>query len=176
MSDKFNCSTAARKKISKEFQLTEENISDVNKAYNKLIKNIPYQYLAHIIRTIEEYVRKTVKGADYFRITCMPAKPEDKMIGATYQKPYSFDILYDSNKSEIERRVFIAHELGHLLVSVMLNQNYGRQAHEPLSSVYGILITLHKMSCRDTERTSLSEEEIIEDFKKLPEKIKGLQS
>lgn len=174
MKNKFSCPDSAIRKISEEFPLNEKNIVKISKLYEKLIDEIPYQYLAHIIRTIEEYIRTHIKGADFFRITCKPIKNNEKIKGlasATYQKFYSFDIVYDdsgdNDESEINKRVWIAHELGHLLVSVMLDQHYNLKPHEPLSSVYGILITLHKKFCKNTERTSISDDEIINDFKKI---------
>ncbi len=170
MHNKFSCSPDTLKKMSEEFSIQEESIIQISQTYEKLINNIPYQYLAHIIRTIEEYVRNKVSGAGFFRITCKPIKNNAKVKGlasATYQKPYSFDIVYDDSMPEINKRVCIAHELGHLLVSVMFDQNYDRKPHEPLSSVYGILITLHKKYCKNTEKTKLSDEEIISDFKEM---------
>lgn len=157
-------------KISGEFPLKTENVASMIDMYEHLIKIIPYQYLAHIIRTIEEYVRQYVQGADFFRITCKPIKDNKKIQGlasATYQKPYSFDIVYDDSMPEIKKRVCIAHELGHLLVSIKPDRNYNIAPHEPLSSVYGILITLHKKYCKDVQKTSQSTDEIIKDFKNM---------
>ncbi len=168
MDNHFEAQSNTVKMISEKFLLNTDSIVKVNDGYNELINNIPYQYLAHIIRTIEEYVRRKVPKADFFRITCKPIKDNPKikdLASAKYHKPYSFDIVYDGDMPEIKKRVCIAHELGHLLVCVMLGQNFDRQKHEPLSSVYGILITLHKKFCQGIQKTSELDEKIIQDFK-----------
>lgn len=170
MSEQFSCSEPTAKMIAEQLSLKEENVLKLDKIYKKIIRDIPYQYLAHIIRTIEEYVRNIDKEAGFFRITCTPIKDNKAIKGlaiAKYHKPYSFDISYDDSMPEIQKRVCIAHELGHLLVSIIHDRNYDRASHEPLSTVYGILITLHKKFCSDTKKTSSSDEEIIKDFKEM---------
>ncbi|MGP1520513.1 MAG: ImmA/IrrE family metallo-endopeptidase [Treponema sp.] len=157
------------------FNISQDNISSISDWYDKLIKNVPYQYLAHIMRTMEDYIRKNIPKAESFRITCMPteeSKDELKDLAcATYQEGYSFDIVYDRNMSESRKRVCIAHELGHLWLVITTNKEY-ESNHEPLSSVFGLLIMLHKLDYKKQSKSSLShkqdvcdsEEELIREF------------
>ena len=62
-----------KNEILKTFSLLkEENIDNFESAYNKIVTEIPYQYLAHIIRTLETYVQEKM-DSPFFRITCTPA-------------------------------------------------------------------------------------------------------
>ena len=145
---KFDFTDEEIKTISNRFDIKEETISTLIADYQKLIQNIPYQYLAHIIRTMETYVRKNIKDAQFFRITCEPT-PESNdalkgLAGATYHERHSFDIVYDKEMDGKDKRVCIAHELGHLFLVIMQKTGYDVK-HEPLSSLYGLLTMIHKL-------------------------------
>ncbi|MGP1414418.1 MAG: ImmA/IrrE family metallo-endopeptidase [Treponema sp.] len=171
----FNLSNSRIKNILNAFNISQDNISSISDWYDNLIKNVPYQYLAHIMRTMEDYIRKNIPKSEFFRITCMPteeSKDELKDLAcATYQEGYSFDIVYDRNMSESRKRVCIAHELGHLWLVIKTNKEY-ESNHEPLSSLFGLLIMLHKLDYKKQNKSSLShkqdvcdsEEELIREF------------
>lgn len=175
MTNTFHLNNTRLNKIEDSFKIHKESILQLKDDYTKLVENVPYQYLAHIMRTMEDYIRKNVEKAEYFRITCMPteeSKDELKDLAcATYQEKYSFDIVYDRNMSETRKRVCIAHELGHLWLVIQTNKNYD-STHEPLSSIYGLLIMLHKLDCQKQnsnseargEETEVEEDKLIKEF------------
>jgi len=167
MNATFNLNNERIKNIASNFKIHTESITLLKDGYDALIKNVPYQYLAHIMRTMEDYIRKNVEKAEYFRITCMPTEEsKDKLKDlacATYQKKYSFDIVYDRNMSETRKKVCIAYELGHLWLVIKTNKEY-ESKHEPLSSIYGLLIMLHKLDFQNQNSKTFTEEELIQEF------------
>ena len=172
MGNLLNLTDARIKKIISNFKIKKESIISLRQGYEQLIKDVPYQYLAHIMRTMEDYIRKNVKEAEYFRITCMPAEESREEIKdlacATYQEKYSFDIVYDKNMPEDRKRACIAHELGHLWLVIQTNKEY-ESKHEPLSSIYGFLIMLHKLDYThdQNERHSSIKQELCDSEDKL---------
>jgi len=72
----------------------------------------------------------------------------------------------------LQKRVCIAHELGHLFLEVMPNREYG-DAYEPLSTVYGILTMLHKQQFQNKDKKHKSEQDVIADFSQMFNRING---
>ena len=158
-------SNETKEKIKNTLSVSSQNIDNFEKLYNKLLKNISYQYLAHIIRTLETYIREN-KDMPFFRITCNPAKPEEPAKGLAwglYRPAYSYDISYDETASEVQARVAIAHELGHLFCIIELQTN-AEKSSEPLSSLFGIIAMLHKFQMLNKKEHHKSEDDIISDF------------
>lgn len=161
---KFDFADEEIKTISNRFGIKKESIDALIVDYQKLIQDIPYQYLAHIIRTMETYVRKNVKDAQFFRITCEPTPESNEALkglaGATYHERYSFDIVYDKEMKDKDKRVCIAHELGHLFLVIMQNTEYDAK-HEPLSSIYGLLTMIHKLHHKKNNGDSYNSAEAL---------------
>ena len=158
-------SIETKKKIEASLSVSPKNIDKFEKLYNNLLKDISYQYLAHIIRTLETYIREN-KGMNFFRITCNPAKPEEPAKGLAwglYRPNYSYDINYDETASEVQARVAIAHELGHLFCIVELGSKADKSS-EPLSSLFGIIAMIHKFQMLNQKQHHKSEDDIIADF------------
>ncbi len=185
MGNSFKCEPETLNRIYEEFKVDTKKVEMLKKYYEKMVESIPYQYLAHIIRTIEVYVRDNIEGSEDFRITCKPISTKmlkDLAYGElshdSYKEFYSYDILYYRNEKEnteldeIQQRVCIAHELGHLLLIIMTKTDFTISNHEPLSTVYGILITLHKLSCKDTKRTGFSQKEVMDGFVLMANRLK----
>lgn len=170
-------SEETRTEIEKTLSVTQENIERVERLYNKILNGISYQYLAHIIRTLETYIREN-KDMPFFRITCNPAKPEEPAKGlawSLYCPSYSYDISYDETADEVQTRVAIAHELGHLFCIVELGTKASNNS-EPLSSLFGIIAMLHKFQMLNQKKHHKSENDIIADFSLLMNMKKGIKN
>ncbi len=155
--------------ISREFSTTSSAINACTESYNKILSQSPYEYLAHLIRTMEIFVRSQ-KNKDYFRITVTPndsACGIESLAWASYSGDwYSFDIYYDKKLDEIQKRVAIAHELGHLFYDV-INDSAEQAERETLSNLFGIAAMLHKYQCKSDAPLYSSEEDLVSKFKLL---------
>lgn len=164
-----------KNKIKQLLGVKEKLIDEYIKRYNT-ITDIPYQYLAHIIRTLETYIRKK-DGFGYFRITCTPTKDMSfiakDLCGGFYNEKCSYDIYYDECLPELQKRVAIAHELGHLFFILEFYRNE-TDTHEPLSSLFGIITMLHKFQMAHSKEYHKSEEDIIRDFMLLMNREQGI--
>lgn len=164
-----------KNKIIELLDVKERTIDDYIKRYNT-VTNIPYQYLAHIIRTLETYIRQK-EGFGYFRITCTPTKDmaliAKDLSAGFYTEKVSYDIYYDERLHELQKRVAIAHELGHLFFIMEFGKDE-TDTHEPLSSLFGIIAMLHKFQMANSKKYHKSEEDIIKDFILLMNKQNGI--
>ena len=155
--------------ISREFSTTSAAVKACTDSYNKILSQSPYEYLAHLIRTMEIFVRNQ-KNKDYFRITVTPndsTSDIESLAWASYSGDwYSFDIYYDMKLDEIQKRVAIAHELGHLFYDV-ISETAEQAERETLSTLFGIAAMLHKYQCKSDVPLYLSEEDLVSKFKLL---------
>ena len=158
--------------IAKTFNVSEGSVEKIKVLYGDVSENIKKQYLAHIIRTVEQYVRKTLKK-QWFQINCIPLDGIDMAFGtAKYYKNKAFMIYYDPRLDERQLRIIIAHELGHLILAVSMNREYDLVI-EPLSSIFGILAILEKNEFYEEKLFPFqhdSWQNIVNDFKTLEEK------
>lgn len=172
----FKCSEETKHDICKAFSLKKDSVDILTDDYRNLIKTIPYQYLAHIIRTMEVYIRNLAPEWQFFRITCTPTNESNEFLKelacATYQEFDSFDIVYDKDMNPLQKRVCIAHELGHLFLVITKKRNYGDK-HEPLSTLYGILTMLHKQQFQHKDKKHRSEQDVIADFSQMLNRLNG---
>ena len=164
----------AKIKIKETIKISPETILDFENRYTTLVNSISYQYLAHIIRTLETYIREN-KNMRLFRITCRPKNPREQARGlawASYRKGLSYNIYYDENASGLQRRVAIAHELGHLFYLIEFDKTMDDK-HEPLSSLFGIIAMIDRQeTLKDIEKHP-SEDAIIQDFSLLMNRENG---
>lgn len=170
-------SSETKKKIAIKLSVQAKTIEKFERQYNNILKDISYQYLAHIIRTLETYIRES-KGMPFFRITCNPSEPKEPAKGLAwglYKQPFSYDINYDKTASEVQIRVAIAHELGHLFCIVELGVNADNSS-EPLSSLFGIIAMLHKFQMLNKKEHHKSEDDIISDFSLLMNRKNGIKN
>lgn len=146
--------------------LRAEVIEDVRQLYDKeLVESIPYQYLAHMIRTMESYIQEKSKN-EFFRITFTPYKSDNiTQLACGQYHSDSFDIFYDERIDPRQIRTAIAHELGHLFFlfhkGIFENEN---NITEPLSSLFGIIIMLHKLEHNNKKDVHISDSQIISDM------------
>lgn len=75
----------------------------------------------------------------------MTVWPAAAKLGTAFFKPwYAYDIRYDASLDPREKRVVIAHELGHLFWMVNAKLNSYDAGHEPVSSVLGVFTMMDK--------------------------------
>jgi hypothetical protein len=165
--------------IADAFSLKRQSVITLYEEYTKLSRNMGGQYLAHIIRSMEGYIReKSMKPL--FVINCAPFKSivsGQKDAGSHYYKDKRFVIYFNPNLSERNIRVLIAHELGHLFLQAMYDIEGGKyvpkyeSTTEPLSSILGIFTISDKnefyrrAACSD--RNHPNWRTILDDFLKL---------
>ena len=158
--------------IAKTFNVNKDSVKKVRDMYVDVSKNIKFQYLAHVIRTVEQNIRKMLKRQS-FQINCIPLDGIDMKFGtAKYYKNKAFMIYYNPALDERQLRIIIAHELGHLILAVSMNREYDA-AIEPLSSIFGILTILEKNEFYEEKKFPFqhdSWQNIVSDFKTLEEK------
>lgn len=159
--------------------ISREHITSTETEYSKIIASIPYQFLAHIIRTMEIYAQKKL-NCPFFRITCSPIEIKDVAKGLAsgqYYENSSFDIVYDSKSDEIQTRVAISHELGHLFLILLHTQGNAAEdlRTEPLSTLFGIITMVHKRIDNNGKKKKChkSDKDIVEDFSLLVNRNKG---
>jgi Zn-dependent peptidase ImmA (M78 family) len=148
----FNVTEEIISEISKQFSVSEKTVKMLHEFFTEITKRIKDQYLAHIIRTMEERLRQ-LPGNEMFRIECSPVDAKEKSLGianAHYYKGRYFSIFYHPDTEEKQLRIMIAHELGHLFLIEYLNAaqdfpEYDENSRtEPLSSILGIFTILDK--------------------------------
>jgi Domain of unknown function (DUF955). len=164
-----------KNKIEQFLGVSKQAIDEYVNRYNTVM-DIPYQYLAHIIRTLETYIRKK-EGFGYFRITCTPTQDMSliakNLSAGFYNSKASYDIFYDECLPELQKRIAIAHELGHLFFILEFDKDE-TDTHEPLSSLFGVITMLHKFQMARSKEYHSSEEDIIRDFKLLMNRQNGI--
>lgn len=156
--------------IASKFNVKVDSVKKINQIYRGISEGIKYQYLAHVIRTVEAEVRKQ-PGFELFQIKCVPVSDNSTPCdfgSAQYYEGDIYIIFYDSRMDEKQLRIVIAHELGHLVVETILKNGASfSQDSEPLSSIFGIFTILDK---NDFYHSKLSQyqhasaEEIIDEF------------
>lgn len=162
--------------IAREFSMNASAVKACAKNYNKILLHSPYEYLAHLIRTMEIFVRDK-KDKEYFRITVTPNSSNsgiESLAWASYSGDwYSFDIYYDEKLDEVQKRVAIAHELGHLFYDVISEKNE-QSERENLSTLFGIVAMLHKYQCKTDVPLYASEEDLVSKFKLMQNRAEGI--
>lgn len=157
--------------IAQKFGINVDSVEKISQVYRGISEGIKYQYLAHVIRTIEAEIRKQA-GFELFQIQCVPVTDTSTPCGfgsAQYYEGNIYIIFYDSKMDEKQLRIVIAHELGHLVVETILKGDIpsSQSTSEPLSSIFGILAILDKndfYSSKLSRYQHSSAEEIIEEF------------
>jgi Zn-dependent peptidase ImmA (M78 family) len=170
-------------KISSRFEARKEIIEGLRTFYDVFAKDMKRQYLAHIIRTMEERLRQ-VSGNEMFRIVCSPVDETSKELGvasAHYYKNRYFAIFYHPRTNEKQLRVMLAHELGHLFLIEMLNTKFDLQCDEktliePMSTILGILAIFDKNEFYYNKTSPFkhtSPDEVLRDFSLLKNREKN---
>lgn len=166
--------------ISKKFNVNLNDIQIFKKYFEKECQNIvESQYLAHIIRLFEILIRKKTKNP-LFIILLKPFIDEKlnyfgqiehikgKFAKISYPK---YDNTKDNKEYIRQIRVIIAHELGHLFISELLDKNAQDFTSHPYSSIFGILTIIEKNRFYEDNAKNYNHNScnhIIDDFYSLP--------
>jgi len=167
-------------RIAEEFRVSQESVAKLHAEFEKLRGQIKDHYLAHISRVLEVYFKEKTGNREFF-IECKPFRinaPGQRGAVSFYHRFQRFAINYDSTLPERERRINIAHELGHLYLLARYYAETGKeydpkleQTTEPLSSIFGLFTISDKNhfyeTLSDSGRNHNNWQSILDDFKKL---------
>jgi Zn-dependent peptidase ImmA (M78 family) len=142
--------------ISEMFGVSTETVDRLNKFHQTITTGMKHQYLAHVIRTMEEKLRK-LPGNEMFRIICSPVDENSKnmgIAGADYYTGRYFAIFYHPKTDEKQLRIMLAHEVGHLFLVELYNSYFESDINEhtmiePMSTILGIFTILDKNESRN---------------------------
>ena len=108
------------------------------------------QYLAHLVRSMESYIRKEFKDHRFFRIELQPFRDDDPNLGvasAQRSPPNTYIIYYHPAMDPKPLRICLAHELGHLFLSILTkktSKEYRSKESEALSWAFAALAIFDK--------------------------------
>ena len=179
--DKYKIDDEKIATIARTFGTDRETVKKMNAVYKGISDGMKYQYLAHVIRTVEEKVRMELHNP-LFQIQCIPVDKSSALTGfgsAQYFEQDCYLIYYHPNLDDKQLRILIAHELGHLVVEVLVrkSEDPNKDCSEPLSSILGILTILDKndfYQCRASQYQHSSWQDIIKDFSLLKNQTDGI--
>jgi Zn-dependent peptidase ImmA (M78 family) len=172
----FDVDDGALSHISTEFNVDIALVKRIHNFFVSSINGMKDQYLAHIIRIMEIYIRQKT-GSRFFQINCQPLDIQSKQLNvgcAQYLPKQSFTIFFHPRMDEKQLRVCLAHELGHLFLLEYANAQKengeplltDKTLTEPLSSIFGAFTILDKNKHYETCREKYnhpSREAVISD-------------
>jgi hypothetical protein len=170
--------------ISEQFRIERSQVEYIHTLFSKVIDGVKNQYLAHIIRCMESYIRNKT-GNPMFQINTFPLDPESPILNvgcAQYYPGRYFAIFFHPRMDEKQLRNCLAHELGHLFIIESLNEKKTKESKpfgkttltEPVSSIFGIFTIMDKNHFYKDIALNFnyhSWEELIQAFVRLQEKI-----
>jgi Zn-dependent peptidase ImmA (M78 family) len=170
-------------KIADLFDVPKERVKDLNDFYKTIANDMKRQCLSHVIRTMEEILRK-LPGNEMFQIICSPIDENSKNLGiasAHYYKGRYFAIFYHQKTDEKQLRIMLAHELGHLFLVELYNSYFNAQNDEqtliePVSTILGIFIILDKNEFYHNKTAPFKHnclEDVLKDFSLLKNRDEG---
>ena len=180
MNNEFVITEERLSHIAKEFHVSRESVVKLYTEFEKFKTQIKDHYLAHISRVLEVYFKGKTGNREFY-IECKPFRinaPGQRGAVSIYHPFKRFSIKYDSRLPERERRINIAHELGHLYLLASYYAETGMEsepkfekATEPLSSIFGLFTISDKNHFYETlsasGRNHNDWQSILDDFKKL---------
>ena len=180
MSDEFVITSERKDIIANDFGIPINSVENLFQNFVKLRDQIKDHYLAHISRVLETYFKEKTGNREFF-IECKPFRvitPGLRGAVSYYHPLHRFTINYNNNLPERERRINIAHELGHLYLFANYCAEKGidksfkyERTTEPLSSIFGLYIISDKNNFYEnlaaSDRNHNNWQEILDDFKKL---------
>jgi len=137
MAEKLN--TQIREELAKEFNVTEEECDEYNKIYEvNILPRIRKKYLAHMVASVEEMIDEVVRAKEKskdgkppedqlkqedgnpkvrrYSIVLSDRKPPRNGKSFTWSLSQGAIITYEPKNEQKDLRIFVAHELGHLLI------------------------------------------------------------
>jgi Zn-dependent peptidase ImmA (M78 family) len=180
MSDEFVITDERISLIASTFNVNLDSVVKLHREFSNLADQIKDHYLAHICRVLEVFFKSKTGNKEFF-IECKPYRinaPGQRGALSCYYHFHKFAILYDSNLPERDRRINIAHELGHLYLLARYYAETGienepkfEQTTEPLCSIFGLFTISDKnhfyQSLQSSGRNHERWQNILEDFVQL---------
>jgi Zn-dependent peptidase ImmA (M78 family) len=177
MSDEFVITDDRLSIIADTFGIEKGSVEKLHREFSSLEVQIKNHYLAHICRVLEVFFKEKTGNREFF-IECKPYRinaPGQRGAISYYFRFHKFAILYDSTLPERERRINIAHELGHLYLLARYYAETGvenepkfEKTTEPLCSIFGLFTISDKnhfyQSLRTSGRDHDSWQKILDDF------------
>lgn len=83
------------------------------------------QYLAHLVRSMESYIRRELEDHRFFRIELQPFRDDDPNLGvasAQRSPTNTYIIYYHPAMDPKQLRICLAHELGHLFLCILADK------------------------------------------------------
>jgi len=172
--------------ISGMFNTQKESVESLHSYWRRISGAMKRQYLAHVIRTMEEALRE-LPGNDMFRIICTPIAKDSRDIGIAsshYYKGRFFAIYYHPGTDEKQLRVMLAHELGHLFLIELANSSLGadydeKTLIEPASTILGIFTIFDKNEFYHNKTTPFKHktpDDVLDDFLLLHNRKRGIKN
>jgi Zn-dependent peptidase ImmA (M78 family) len=169
--------------ISEQFRVNGSQVRLIHRFFSRVIGEVKNQYLAHVIRCMESYIRKKT-GNPMFQINTFPLDTESPMLNvgcAQYYPERYFVIFFHPRMDEKQLRACLAHELGHLFIIELLNEEKTDGSEhfdkttvtEPLSSIFGIFTIMDKNLFYKEKAINFNHrswEELVQAFVHLQEK------
>ncbi|MGL4981631.1 MAG: hypothetical protein ACRC4W_02020 [Treponemataceae bacterium] len=170
----FTIDEKIKEEISKTFSINKDSIDEIEKAYKELSAKIPDQYLAHMVRVMEQKIRETTDNP-FFQIHLEPMTDDTKLTKvccATHQPKCYFTIAFPKNLEKKQLRICIAHELGHLYLVELANATTDTQRTkesnmEPVSTIFAFFAIMDKNQFYEKNIKNLKhrdKEETLADF------------
>jgi len=180
MSNEFEITGKRLDRIADTFHVSREAVDKLYGEFEKLRVQIKDHYLAHISRVLEVYFKEKTGNKEFF-IECKPFRvnaPGQRGAVSFYRRFRRFTVNYDSTLPERERRINIAHELGHLYLLARYYAETGNEYNqkleittEPLSSIFGLFTISDKNNFYEnltaSGRNHADWQSILDDFKKI---------
>jgi uncharacterized protein YjaZ len=170
--------------IAKQFRIEERYVRSVYHIFSSVMGNVKNQYLAHIIRCMETYIRQKTQNP-MFQINTFPIDENSPVLNvgcAQYFPSRYFSIFFHPRMEEKQLRVCLSHELGHLFIIELLNEGQTDKTEtydetaltEPLSSIFGIFTMMDKNLFYENAASRFnhhSAQELIQDFVHLQNRL-----
>lgn len=118
------------KRIAETTGLSTDSITRLRDSFSEMFLSeghsaFKLQYLAHLVRSMESYIRRELKDHRFFRIELQPFHDEDPDLGvasAQRSPPNTYIIYYHPAMDPKQLRICLAHELGHLFLCILADK------------------------------------------------------
>jgi hypothetical protein len=187
------------KEIIEKFQIDKVNFKKIHDAYLDFSLYLKKQYLAHVMRGIECYIREHMNDRRFF-VVCEPyneLSPGIKPASSAYYTPkpsnrseYHCRFVINYDKKLIDEgnekilRDYISHEIGHLLLRKLkkepwehFNTSNAGSFDEKCSSIFGIFTMSEKNyfydNCKSLVKNHNNWQELFEHFQKITQGVES---
>ncbi len=125
--------------IANTFNEREETVRILAKDFANTVKErISREFLSHVVSSLEKMARE-VTGNQLFIIELKPLTDGHNVFSSKYSPKRFFTVYYPKDMEPKQKRVGIAHELGHLYVLLLLKLPDVSEKDENLCSIFSIL-------------------------------------